>query len=111
MTDEGCARGQADPDAPRAPVPAGDDAVDRQVMDPVAGLLEPLPASAGVPQPNPKAIGPVADDVHATNSDGRVGGQDGGVTSRVARRCLAAAAVLIGVAALCLLTVALRQWD
>jgi len=111
MTDDGCARGQANPDAPRAPVPAGDDAVDRQLMDPVAGLVEPLPASAGVPQPNPKAIGPVVDDVRATNSDGRVGGRDGGVTTRLARRCLAAAAVLIGVAALCLSTVTLRQWD
>ena len=111
MTDEGCAPGQANRDAPRAPVAAGDDAVDHQVVDPVAGLGEPLPASAGVPEANPKTHGPVADDVHAAKSDGRVGGQDGGVTTRLAGRSLAAAAVLIGLAALCVLTVALRQWD
>jgi hypothetical protein len=33
------------------------------------------------------------------------------VTTRLARRCLTAAAILIGVAALCLLLVTLRRWD
>ena len=33
------------------------------------------------------------------------------MTTRLARRCLVAAAILLGVAALCLLPVALRNWD
>lgn len=111
MTDDGRARGRGNPDAPSPPDPAGVDDDHRQVADPAAGLVGPLARAAGSPEPEPTAGGQVADEIHAAVSDGQVGGRDGGVTTRLARRCLAAAAILIGVAALCLLLVALRDWD
>lgn len=111
MTDEREAEGLGNPGRQSASVPAADDPADRRVDDRVARPVEPLGASAGGPESDSGVIRPAADQSGAAPSDGRVRSRDGGVTTRLARRCLTATAILIGVAALCLLPVALRGWD
>lgn len=110
MTDEQAAGTQGNPDVPSAPKPAADGAVDRPVHDPCDGSAAPPGVPAAAPDPDPGLSGPNAADLDTQNSDNRVGRRDGGVTTRLSRRCLIAAAILLGVATLCLLPVALRDW-
>jgi hypothetical protein len=98
MTDERGADGLGNPDVPSPLLPAAD------------GPVDPPDPSAGAPHPDPGFTGPAAPNSGAANGDDRVGSRDGGVTIRLSRRCLVAAAILLGVAVLCLLPVALRDW-
>ena len=111
MTDEREAEGRGNPGRQSASLPAADDPADRRGDDRVARPVEPLGASAGGPESDLGVIRPAADHSGTAPSDGRVRSLDGGVTTRLARRCLTAAAILIGGAALCLLPVTLRRWD